>query len=197
MRYEIIRSGTITASAVRFTSRLIDTSRIDTDAPLKKLRESQRKLFRQISSGLPDSSKLTAVAISQLLSRKYTTANSKSPGKRVGRLVACCVRGGTPVTKKKSSAANQIDRDGAVVLNKSLWNPIRFLHSHNEMIKPSSVTVRVPAAVPNNSTDVKTKVSETEIDASIPGSLMVIEPLSSVSAARTNHCDVTGVAPRA
>ena len=61
------------------------------------------------------------------------------------------------------------------------------------MINPSRVTVIVPAAVPNNRTEVKTNVSETEIDASIPGSLIVIEPLRSVSAASTNHCDVTGV----
>ena len=63
------------------------------------------------------------------------------------------------------------------------------------MIKPSRVTVNVPAAVPNSRTEVKTNVSDTEIDASIPGSLIVMEPLSSVSAARTNHWDVTGVEP--
>ena len=61
------------------------------------------------------------------------------------------------------------------------------------MIRPSRVTVIVPAAVPNNSTDVNTNVSETEIVASIEGSLTVIEPRKSVSAARTNHCEVTGV----
>ena len=55
------------------------------------------------------------------------------------------------------------------------------------MIRPSKVTVIVPAAVPNNRTEVKTKVSETEIVAGIDGSLMVIEPLSNVSAARRNH----------
>ena len=83
------------------------------------------------------------------------------------------------------------------MLKSSLWNPIPFLHSHREMISPSSVTVIVPAAVPNNNTEVKTNVSDTEIDASIPGSLIVIEPLSSVSAASTNHCDVTGVERKA
>ena len=101
------------------------------------------------------------------------------------------------MTKKNSWAASQIDNAGAVVLKSSLWNPIPFLQSHREIIKPSSVTVMVPAAAPNNSTEVKTNVSDTEIEASIPGSLMVIEPLSNVSAAKTNHCDVTGVEPSA
>ena len=72
-----------------------------------------------------------------------------------------------------------------------------FFHSHSEMISPSSVTIIVPAAVPNNRTEVKTNVSETEIEASILGSLIVIDPLSKVSAASTNHCDVTGVVPSA
>ena len=81
-------------------------------------------------------------------------------------------------------------------MKSSLWNPIPFLKSHREMISPSRVTVIVPAAVPNNKTDVKTNVSDTEIEASIPGNLIVIDPLSSVSAARTNHCDVTGVERR-
>jgi hypothetical protein len=60
------------------------------------------------------------------------------------------------------------------------------------MIKPSSVTVMVPAAVPNNKTDVNTNVSETEIVAGIDGSFIVIDPLSNVRAARRNHCDGTG-----
>ena len=47
-----------------------------------------------------------------------------------------------------------------------------------QMINASSVTVMVPAAVPNNNTDVKTNVSETEIVASIEGSFTVIEPVS-------------------
>ena len=78
-------------------------------------------------------------------------------------------------------------------MKSSLCRPIPFRHSQSEIIRPSSVTMMVPAAVPNNRTEVNTNVSDTEIDASIPGSLMVIEPLSSVSAASTNHCDVTGI----
>jgi hypothetical protein len=54
------------------------------------------------------------------------------------------------------------------------------------------VTVIVPAAVPNSNTEVKTNVSETEIVEGIEGNLIVIEPLSNVSAARRNHCDGTG-----
>ena len=60
------------------------------------------------------------------------------------------------------------------------------------MIKPSSVTVMVPAAVPNNKTDVKTNVSETESVAGMDGSLIVMDPLSNVRAARRNHWVGTG-----
>ena len=65
------------------------------------------------------------------------------------------------------------------------------------MISPSSVTVIVPAAVPKSSTEVKTNVSDTEIVAGTEGSLIVIEPLNKVRAARRNHCEVTGVEYRA
>jgi hypothetical protein len=61
---------------------------MDADAPLKKLRESQRKFFLHISSGLEDFSKLTAVAISQLFRRKYAIEKIRRPGSRAGRLVA-------------------------------------------------------------------------------------------------------------
>jgi hypothetical protein len=81
---------------------------------------------------------------------------------------------------------------GAVVLKRSLWNSSPRRRNHKEMIRASSVTVTVPAAVPNNRTEVNTNVSETDIVASIEGNFTVIEPVSSVSAARMNHCDVTG-----
>src|SRR5688572_17479584 len=116
----MIKRGTTTASAVRFISRLMDTKRIDTEAPLKKLSESHRKLCLHISNGLESSSKLTAVAINQLFRRKYTTANKRRPGNNAGSPVAASVSGGTPVTRKNSCAASQIESAGAVILNNSL-----------------------------------------------------------------------------
>jgi hypothetical protein len=52
------------------------------------------------------------------------------------------------------------------------------------MTNASSATVIVPAADPKRSTDVKTKVSETEIVAGRDGSLTVAEPLTRVRIAR-------------
>ena len=60
------------------------------------------------------------------------------------------------------------------------------------MTRASRVTVKVPAAAPNRRTDAKTKVSETEMVAATEGCLMLIEPVSRVSPASTNHCEVTG-----
>src|SRR5688572_11750065 len=125
-------NGTMTASAVRLISLLIETSRIDAEAPLKNVRESHRKLWRHISNGLDDSSKLTTTAISQLFSRKYTRANKSTPGSSAGRFVACWVSGATPVTAKKSCAANQIESAGAVVLKSSLCSPIPLRNSQRE-----------------------------------------------------------------
>ena len=52
----------------------------------------------------------------------------------------------------------------------------------------------VPAAGPNRRTEVKTKVSETDIVAGTDGSLTVAEPLISVSTARTNQFHPIGTA---
>ena len=98
-----------------------------------------------------------------------------------------------PSAKKKISEAIQIESAGAVVLKTSLWSPSCFSLKPQRNDRPSRVTVIVPAAVPNNRTEVKTNVSETEIVAGIDGNLTVIDPLSSVRAASRNHCDVTGV----
>ena len=85
-----------------------------------------------------------------------------------------------------------MDRAGAVVLNSSLWSPRRFRCNHSEIIKPSRVTVIVPASGPNSKTEVKTKVSETDRVAGIDGNLIVMDPLSNVSNASRNHWGGTG-----
>ena len=53
------------------------------------------------------------------------------------------------------------------------------------MTKASSATVTVPAAGPNNRTEVKTNVSETEIVAGSEGNLIVADPLTNVRRAKT------------
>jgi hypothetical protein len=64
------------------------------------------------------------------------------------------------------------------------------------MIRPSSATIVAPAEGPNNSTEVKTKVSEIEMVAGTDGSFTVAEPLRRVRAARVNHCAVSILAAR-
>ena len=59
------------------------------------------------------------------------------------------------------------------------------MYDQADITKASRATVIVPAAGPNNKTEVKTNVSETEIVAGREGSLIVAEPLTSVSKART------------
>ena len=56
----------------------------------------------------------------------------------------------------------------------------------------SNATKIVLAEGPYSRTDAKTKASETEILALIDGSLMLNDPVSSVSPASTNHSDGGG-----
>ena len=96
--------------------------------------------------------------------------------------------------EKKIWLATHTDNAGAAILNSTRWASLRFLFSQNEMISPSSATVRVPAGGPKRRTDVKTNVSDTDSEAGIDGSFTVAEPLTTVSAARMNHSWLTGVA---
>src|SRR5438045_3902099 len=76
---------------------------------------------------------------------------------------------------------------GAVALNSTRIGGRldRFIQS--EITSASRTTVTTPAGVPNSRTDVKTKVSETEIFAANDGTLTVKEPVSSVRVASKNH----------
>jgi hypothetical protein len=60
------------------------------------------------------------------------------------------------------------------------------------MVRTSNVTVKVPAAGPNNRTDVKTKVSDMEIVAATDGSLTVADPDKRVRSARMNQFQPMG-----
>src|SRR4030095_8257097 len=122
------------------------------------------------------------------------SAKTSNPGSKLAMPTDLTLRGETPVAQKNTCAATQIERAGAVVLNRSLWNSSFLRCNQREMIKPSSVTVIVPAAVPNSKTEAKTNVSDTEIVAGIDGSRTVIDPLRSVSAASKNHRGLTGEA---
>ena len=64
--------------------------------------------------------------------------------------------------------------------------------NHNEMVNASKATVKVPAAGPNNNSEVKTNVSDMEIVAGTDGNLTVVEPLISVRIARTNQLRLMG-----
>ena len=69
--------------------------------------------------------------------------------------------------------------------------------NHNEMVNASKATVKVPAAGPNRSREVKTNVSDMEMVAGTDGSLTVVEPLISVRIARTNQFQLIGSEYRA
>ena len=60
------------------------------------------------------------------------------------------------------------------------------------IVRHSSRTVTAPADGPKSRTEVKTKVSDTEIWALMEGTLTVKEPVRRVSAARVNHCGPIG-----
>ena len=83
---------------------------------------------------------------------------------------------------------------GADMLKRARWGSSYRLEIQNEITRPSSATITVPAAGPYSNTAVKTKVSEMEIEADEEGSLTVAEPLSRVRAARMNHWELIGSA---
>ena len=61
------------------------------------------------------------------------------------------------------------------------------LFIQREITRASKTTVTTPAEVPKSRTDVKTKVSETEILAGREGTFTVKDPVSSVRVASKNH----------
>ena len=80
-----------------------------------------------------------------------------------------------------------MDMAGADILKSARYHSGRRFAIQNEMTRPSNATITVPASVPNSSTEAKTNVSETEIDAGTEGSFTVAEPLTSVSTASMYH----------
>ena len=64
-------------------------------------------------------------------------------------------------------------------INRRAWG-LR-LKTQKDMTRLSNATVSVPAGTPKRSTDVKTKVSETETVDGIDDSLTVADPLTRVS----------------
>src|SRR5215207_275579 len=82
---------------------------------------------------------------------------------------------------------------GAAALNNRRAGVLLAVFCQNEMTKASMTTVTVPAAEPNNRTDVKTKVSDTERLTGTDGSLIVKQPASTVMAARISHSPPGGV----
>src|SRR3989337_436793 len=95
-------------------------------------------------------------------------------------VAGCRIRGSMLKTRKRSCDAHQIEMAGAVILNNARYHSGRRLAIQNEMTRPSSATVTVPAAEPNNRTEANTNVSDIEIVAGIDGSLTVADPLTSV-----------------
>src|SRR5438132_702719 len=98
------------------------------------------------------------------------------------------MRGSMLKARKRSCDAHQIETAGAVMLNNARYHSGRRLAIQNEITKPSSATVTVPAADPNKRTEANTNVSDIEIVAGMEGRLTVADPLTNVSAARRYHC---------
>src|SRR5206468_9583424 len=92
----------------------------------------------------------------------------------------CRIKGSMLKARKKSCDAHQIDTAGAVMLNRARYHSGRRLAIQNEITKPSSATVIVPAADPNKRTAANTNVSDMEIVAGIDGRLTVADPLTKV-----------------
>src|SRR5262245_4775990 len=102
-------------------------------------------------------------------------------------------KGSIPAIAKRSWAATQIEAAGAAMLKRARYHSGRRFAIQNEMTRPSSATVIVPADGPNRRTDAKTNVSETEIEAPAVGKLTVAEPLINVRAASRYHGSGSGL----
>src|SRR5438105_11654820 len=79
------------------------------------------------------------------------------------------------------------------MLKRARYHSGRRLAIQKEMTRPSKATVIVPADGPKRSTEAKTKVSETEIEAPAVGKFTVADPLTNVSAASMYHWNGSGL----
>ena len=108
------------ARALSVTSRLRETNKTATEAPLKKFRDSQRKFCLQTCKAVIGLSKLMAMAISQLFKRKYATVRIKRLGKSAGIPSAERANEDGPEIRKKMLDAIHIESEGAAVLKSAL-----------------------------------------------------------------------------
>jgi len=89
---------------------------------------------------------------------------------------------GRPAAAKKTLPAIQVDRAGSAMLNSVRCS--RRLVCVAEAHSPSSATIIDAGAGPNSSSEVKTKISDTDTVAGWPGILILNRPLTIVSVAR-------------
>src|SRR6476620_1831230 len=129
----------------------------------------------------------SAPATSVVLMRKYRNANANIGAMSDATSAREIWPGIAWETKKNVLLEHHRAIAGAVALNSTRIGGRldRFIQS--EITSASRTTVTTPAGVPNSRTDVKTKVSETEIFAASEGTLTVNEPVRSVRVASRNH----------
>src|SRR5215510_3811764 len=96
-------------------------------------------------------------------------------------------RGSIPATLKKACADSQIEITSTLTLKTTRFNVLMLGTNQNEMISASSEAVTAPTEGPNQSVAAKTKGSETEIRATMPGTFTVKEPVNTVRVARSNQ----------
>src|SRR6267142_2572750 len=111
--------------------------------------------------------------INQLLSPKYVSAKRISAGSIAFIGDGSFTSGAMCAAAKKRWDEHQTEIAGADILKSARWNSRCRFDNQNEITKPSSATITVPAAGPYSSTAVKTNVSEIEIDAYEDGSRTV------------------------
>src|SRR5262245_22097388 len=95
-------------------------------------------------------------------------------------------------SSKNAVAEIQIATVGAAKLNSSLWGGRPAGLIQKRTVNASSRTVIVPAAAPKRRTARKTNASETEMRALIEATLTLNDPVRSVNAAMTTHCESSG-----
>ena len=131
----------------------------------------------------------TAMAVSQPFRRKYV-AVSRSIGPSNVAMSWGWVLNGPETNKKNTFDAIQIERAGSVILKSTFRTSWRCLNE--DISKASKATMAVATGVPNNRTEVKMNVSETEIVAETDGTVIVNRPLIRVNAASSNHVGCGG-----
>src|SRR5437588_12759022 len=108
-------------------------------------------------------------AISELLIAKYVSAKTISDGRIALRVAGCETRGFMPEMKKNRRDEHQAETAGAEILNNARSTCGRRRAIQNEITKPSSATVSVPADGPYKNTAVKTKAYKVEDQAGAHG----------------------------